>query len=293
MGGERDRGYPIRMSVVDRTRARAAEWADSREAGSLQAVAVGAWHRYRAADGPLQSALLSLYMLIAVLPALIVMEEYLDANPAALSDHIVRHYDLSPATAAVLHSVLVQSRAHELGSALLAIASALFFGLGFGRVLQLVHVRVWRLPLPQRAVDQARYGLVLLGLYGLILLLLVQLTELTGAATWTLPLLALGWTALVALFFGWAARLLTHGLLAWRDVLPGAAFTALALTILVVVSRWVMELWVNLYARDYGGLGVVMAIYFWIAIASGIVVAAATISPELSAARAARRARPR
>jgi uncharacterized BrkB/YihY/UPF0761 family membrane protein len=49
-----------------------------------------------------------------------------------------------------------------------------------------------------------------------------------------------------------------------------------------------MELWVNLYARDYGGFGVVMAIFFWIAISSAIVVWAAAVSPPLAARRAAR-----
>jgi len=53
----------------------------------------------------------------------------------------VHHYNLNPPTASLIHSVLGEGRAHELGSALLAIAGAVFFGLGFGRVLQLVHAR--------------------------------------------------------------------------------------------------------------------------------------------------------
>jgi hypothetical protein len=42
-----------------------------------------------------------------------------------------------------------------------------------------------------------------------------------------------------------------------------------------------MKYWVDLHARDYGGLGVVLAIYFWIAFSSGISVAAASL-PRLS-----------
>jgi len=56
----------------------------------------------------------------------------------------------------------------------------------------------------------------------------------------------------------------------------------------MLVSSVVMELWVNLYARDYGGFGVVMAIFFWIAISSAIVVWATAVSPPLAARRAAR-----
>ena len=49
-----------------------------------------------------------------------------------------------------------------------------------------------------------------------------------------------------------------------------------------------MQYWVDLYARDYGGLGVILAIYFWIAIASGAIVWAASLSPPLAARRAVR-----
>src|SRR5207248_6022891 len=141
----------------------------------------------------------SLYILVAVIPALLVMEEYLETNPAALANHMAHHYGLSAPTASLVRSVLVHDRAHELGSALLAIAGALFFGLGFGRVLQLVHARAWHLPLPSTQADQAIYGAVLLGLYGLILLLLVQLTELKGSPGWVGLTLALGWIGLLVL----------------------------------------------------------------------------------------------
>src|SRR5947207_9656528 len=116
-------------------------WVDQRDPASAAGVAIEAWRRYRAVDGPLQSALLSIYILVAVLPALLVMEEYLDPHPNALANQLVHHYRLNASTAELIHNVLGQGRTHELGSALLAIASALVFGIGFGRVLQLVHSR--------------------------------------------------------------------------------------------------------------------------------------------------------
>jgi hypothetical protein len=42
----------------------------------------------------------------------------------------------------------------------------LFFGLNFGRVLQLVHARAWQVPLPRRQTDQGLYAAVLLGCTG-------------------------------------------------------------------------------------------------------------------------------
>jgi membrane protein len=213
------------------------------------------------------------------------MEEYLDPHPNSLAKSIVHHYHLNAPTATLIHSVLSEGKAHELGSALLAIASALFFGLGFGRVLQLVHTRAWQLALPTRQTDFALYALVLLSVYGLILLLLVQLTELHGAPHWVGLTLALGWVGLLVLFFVWAPWLLTHKLITRRALLPSAALTALGLVVLMLVSSRVMQFWVDLYARDYGGLGVVLAIYFWIAFSSAVIVWAASLAPALALRR--------
>jgi membrane protein len=279
-------GARARVEAVAR---RAREWADRQDTGSLPGLAIAARRRFDAVDGPLQSALLSLYILVAVVPALLVMDEYVETNPAALARHMAHHYGLSAPTASLVRGVLVHDRAHELGSALLAIAGALFFGIGFGRVLQLVHARAWRIALPSRQTDQARYAVVLLGLYGLILLLLVQLTELAGGPSWTRFALTPGWVALLVVYFAWAARVLTHKLIGWRDLLPGAALTASGLVILMWISRFVMESWVNFYARDYGGFGVVMAIFFWIAFSSAVIVAAASLGPPLAERRNLRR----
>jgi uncharacterized BrkB/YihY/UPF0761 family membrane protein len=278
-------GRARRLAALPR---RGREWADRQDPASATGVVVGGWRRYRAVDGPLQSALLSLYVLVAVLPALLVMEAYLDKHPSALANHLVHHYGLSGQTAELIRGVLVEDRAHELASMLLAVAGALFFGLGFGRVLQLVHARAWGLELPARQTDQALYAAVLLGLYGLILLLLVQLKELEGGPSWAGRVLALGWLALLVLFFVWAPRLLTHGRIASRDLLPGAVLTAAGLVLLMLVSSYVMEFWVDLYARDYGGFGVVLAIYFWIAFSSAVIVMAASLSPALAERRARR-----
>jgi membrane protein len=276
------RALSARTAAVSR---RAREWADRQDPGSPSGVAISAWRHYRAVDGPLQSALLSLYVLVAVLPALLVMEAYLDPHPDSLANSLVHHFRLNAPTASLIHGVLDEGKAHELGSALLAIASALFFGLGFGRVLQLVHARSWQLALPTRQTDQALYAGVLVGLYGLILLLLVQLTELKGSPRWVGASLAVGWVGVLVLFFIWTPWLLTHKLIKRRDLLPGAVVTALGLVVLMLVSSYVMQFWVNLYARDYGGFGVVLAIYFWIAFSSALIVGTASLSPALAERR--------
>jgi membrane protein len=227
-------------------------------------------------------------MLVAVLPALLVIEEYLDSHPSALADQLVQHYGLDASTGRLLRDVLSTTRTHQLGSALLAIVGALLFGLAFGRVLQFVHARVWGISLDSRTSDQGLYALVLLALYGLIVLLLFQVNELKGSAAWLGWLLALGWLGVLTLFFTWTPWLLLHEQVSWRSLLPCALLTALGLVILMVVSSYVMQLWVNLYAADYGELGVVLAIYFWLAFGSFVIVAAASIAPAFAQRRSLR-----
>jgi hypothetical protein len=76
---------PSHRSLLSRARARAEAlsnrgrgWVDHQQPGSVPGVAIGAWRRYQAVEGPLQSLLLTAYVLIAVVPALLVLEEYLD-----------------------------------------------------------------------------------------------------------------------------------------------------------------------------------------------------------------------
>jgi len=57
----------------------------------------------------------------------------------------------------------------------------------------------------------------------------------------------------------------------------------------MLISSYVMEFWVNFYARDYAGFGVVLAIYFWVLFSSGIIVWAASLSPALAERRKLRR----
>jgi membrane protein len=267
---------------------RGQDWVERQDPSSPSGVAIEAWRRYRAVEGPLQSALLSIYILVAVLPALLVMEEYLDPHPNALANQLVHHYRLNASTSELIHNVLGQGRSHELGSALLAIASALVFGIGFGRVLQLVHSRAWKLDLATGPFDQIGYGVVLAGLYGLLLLLLLQLKEFHAGSTLVKALLGVGWVGFLTLFFDLAPWLLTHKQISRRDLLPGAVLTALAVVGLMVVSNFVMQFWVDLYARDYGGFGVVLAIYFWIAFSSAVIVGAASLSPALATRRSVR-----
>ena len=136
----------------------------------------------------------------------------------------MHHYGLNAQTAEVIRSVLVQERTHELGSAVLAIAGALFFGSPSAGCSN--RTSAVGLSLVQTQADQARHGLVLLGLYGLIVVFSLQLKSLSGGARWDGLALTPGWIAFLTLFSVWAGRILTHKLVSVRDLLPGALATA-------------------------------------------------------------------
>ena len=178
---------------------------------------------------------------------------------------------------------------HELGSALFAIAGALFFGLGFGRVLQLVHMRAWRVSVPTRATDQGLYAAVLLALYGLIVLFLFQLNELSGNPSGRAGCLRSAGSRCSSCSSPGRPRFCSMGRSARETCCPEPSLTAVGLVVITVVSRFVMEAWINLYASDYGGLGVVLAIYFWIAFYSFVIVGAASLAPALAQRRSAAR----
>jgi membrane protein len=205
-------------------------------------------------------------------------------NPAALADELVHGYGLKGSAAGLLRGVLVGDRTHEFGSALFAIATALLFGLGYGRVLQLVHARAWQLELEAKAMDQLRYAAVLLVLFGLLLLVLVEEKLFAGWSSWLDAGFAPAWIALLVGYFVWAPRMLTHKRLRSRDLLPGAVLTALGLVALMFLSSVAMASWVDLYATDFAGLGVIMAL-FWLGLSSTVIVAAASLSPSLAERR--------
>ena len=124
--GRRIPGRAADRAVSDRTEAvsrRGREWVERQDPASPSGVAIGVWRRYQAVEGPLQSALLSIYILVAVLPALLVIEDFLDPHPDSLATRLVHHFHLNAPTGVLLHGVLGEGRKHELGSALFAIAS--------------------------------------------------------------------------------------------------------------------------------------------------------------------------
>jgi membrane protein len=221
-----------------------------------------------------------------LLPAALVIATYIDHDPAGLADHVVHRLGLTGSTAALFRDVLTGAGQNQLGSTLIAVANVAFFGLGIGRVLQLAHSRSWRIDLRKSMVtDQARYLMTLLVLLGLVLLYLLQSKLLSGKASWIDWALVPVWLLVVLGYFVWMPRMLLHNRVSARDIIPGAVFTALALVGMRVLSSFLLVNWLQWYSKYYGGLGVVMALFFWLMVAATILVVAAGLSPALAERR--------
>ncbi len=89
-------------------------------------------------------------------------------------------------------------------------------------------------------------------------------------------------------YFIWAPRYLTHGRIAARDLVASAALTALGIVVLMFVSSVAMAPWIDLYATDFSGLGVFMALFYWLALSSTVIVICASLSPVLAHRRSYR-----
>jgi len=267
-------------------------WIENQDPASRKGATIGWVRRYQAADGQLYAVLLSAYLFLTVLPLLLVYSSYIYSDPDALAKRVEHRLRLGGSTSKLLETVLAGSSGHKISAAAIAVIDLFFFGLGFGRVLQLAHARSWGIDLRKSVVmDQVRY-LEVLGVIAVITLLFtLQIMVLQGDPAWIGWVLDIGWFALLLGFFVWAPRLLLHNRVAAQDILPGAIFTMLGLVGIRAISGLLLKHWLDWYSTTYGALGIVMAIFFWLIIIATILILAAALSPALAHRRDLRRAR--
>jgi uncharacterized BrkB/YihY/UPF0761 family membrane protein len=266
-------------------------WVENQDPASRRGATIGWWKRYQAADGQLFAVLLAAYFFLTIVPLMLVYTSYAYSDPAALAKRIDHRLGLGHDTAQLFKTVMVGSADHKLTAALIAIINLFFFGLGFGRVLQLVHARSWGLDLRKRAIaDQLLYFEALAGLAILALLYVLQTKALRGEPSWIGWLLDPVWLVVLAAFFTWMPRLLLERRIAARDILPGAVFTVAGFVALRLISVVLLKRWLEWYSRTYGGFGFVMAAFFWLILFATVMVLSAALSPALADRRALRAA---
>jgi membrane protein len=269
-------------AVVDRGRA----WVEGQDPVSRKGAAVTWVRRYRLADGQLYALLITAYMFMTLLPALLVLSSYVESDPNALADHVTRRLGLSGSTESLFHDVLLGVGERKVGATIIAIGDLALFGAGFGRALQLAHSRAWQVSLGKPVLsDQLRYIAALFGLVALLLLFVVQASVLSEQPGWIAWAVAPGWLLVVVAYFVWTPHSLLHGRIPVRRLLPGAVLAALGIVGMRLLSHLLLVRWLNWYSKYYGGFGILMALFFWLMIAATIVVVAAALSPVLAERR--------
>jgi len=144
---------------------------------------------------------------------------------------------------------------------------------------------------PNGLKDQARHVAALIVLFALLFLIFGERQTLSTGDHWLEIALYPVWFVVLVAYFVWVPHWLLRGRVPVRDLVRGALVTALALIVMLEVASYLAGAWVDLYAQDYGGIGVVMAIFFGIGFASTAVVACAALSPVLAEHRDLRRSR--
>ena len=263
--------------------ARGRLWIENQAPDSRKGATIGWFRRYQAADGQLYAVLLSAYFFVTVLPVMLVAGSYLYSDPNALADRVEGRLHLHGVTATLFSTVMVGAGEHKVSAVLIAVLDLFFFGLGFGRVLQLAHARSWGLDLRKSVVvDQVRYAEVLAAIVVGVFLFVLQTRVLRGQPSWIGYALDVVWLALLLWFFVWAPRTLLHHRVARRDVVPGAVFTVVGLVGLRLISVLLLTHWLNWYSTTYGAFGIVIALFFWIILIGTIMILAAALSPALA-----------
>lgn len=287
-----DEKRPGRIERAKATAQRGQMWVERQDPASAPGVTIGWFRRYVAADGQLYAVLLTSYIFLTVLPAALVLASYLDTNPNALANHVIARLGLHGATETLFRSVLQGAGGHKLTASLIALGSVAIFGLGIGRVLQLAHARAWGLDLRKAKIrDQARYLQVLLAILAGVFLYALEGTVLKGKASWIGWAISPLWLLAIFWFFVWSPRLLLHKRVPRRDIVPGAVFTLLGLLGMRIASHYLLVNWLVWYGKYYGGLGIVMALFFWVTILATVLVLAAALSPALAHRRDLRQGR--
>jgi membrane protein len=118
-----------------------------------------------------------------------------------------------------------------------------------------------------------------------VILYVLESKLLAGQPSWISWALVPLWLIVLLAYFVWLPRMLLHNRVSARQVFPGAVFTVLALLGMRVLSYLLLVNWLVWYSKYYGGLGVVMALFFWLMIAATILVVAAGLSPALAERR--------
>ena len=136
--------------------------------------------------------------------------------------------------------------------------------------------------------DQARYFLWLIVFLAGCLLYVIEATLLHSSAGWIEWALAPFWLVGIVGFLAWTPVFLLHSRVTIRDTMSGALLATVGLIGLRALSSLLFTNWLNWYSTYYGGIGIVMAIFFWLVLGTSVLIVTSALSPAYAVRRARR-----
>src|SRR5450631_2076193 len=167
-------------------------------------------------------------------------------------------------------------------ASLIGLLTFLIFGLPVGQVVQDGYARAWRVDAGSLS-DQWRFAVwfvVSTGLMGL------RVSEEALVSSLGLELLLPVWLGVLVGFWLWTPWFLLHGQIALRRLLPGAVLLAVAYTVAMAASEFLVGRWVNENGRLFGSFGVAVALLTWGQVLGGIWLSCTIFPPVYAEWRA-------
>lgn len=180
----------------------------------------------------------------------------------------------------------VSQNVHTIGGSgltlVLALALAIWAGLGVLRAMQTGMNAIWNVPYHHRpgTVPSVVRALIMLVVVGVILVASAA-AGIAGAGSHTWWGVLFGILVSLILYFALFAlafRILTSEDLSWRDVWPGAAIAGVAWTVLQAVGGYIVSHQLRGASQTYGTFATVIGLMAWLYLAAQMTFYAAEIN---------------
>lgn len=217
--------------------------------------------------------------LTALIPLAIICGAVMDRlGYNDFADRINHRYGLTGAGAEAVTQVFSSADGATTGTGVFGALFLVVSVLSFTRAMQRLFEQTWELaPLSVRNTPNGlRWALALLAYVAVT----CWLHAVLGRGRLELAA-ALAEVPLTAAFFGWTARVLTAKRTAWRDLLPTAVITGLALGVCSMGATFYLPHLFSSYATRYGAVGAVFAMLSALFCMMFVVVGSAVLGREV------------
>ncbi|MDX6627733.1 MAG: rane protein [Solirubrobacterales bacterium] len=218
----------------------------------------------------------------AIVPLFVIVGAVLPGD-RGLADALVNRFHLRGSSADLVRQVVAQPDATKQALSWLGVALLIVSALSFTRALQRVYEQSWRL----EALGARGTPAGLVWIAGIVVWIALFAAARRALIDATGPVVAL-----IVVLAGngvlWLATpyVLLSRRLRWRALVPTAALTTIAMTVLSAASVIYMPNAIDESAARYGPIGIAIALLSWLVAIGFVLVTSAAVGAELVAGRA-------